>query len=119
AEAKASIDLLLFEIRADAAIAAMLAIDEDQNSEIPIRLGVDGLFSVFPFVSAGLRVQTVFLPLNDGDGFQATIAPLLEASLGPVSAQASFYINLDGPAGFSFDESGGFWGFYFGAGLEL
>ncbi|MEL7368809.1 MAG: hypothetical protein AAFN74_07850 [Myxococcota bacterium] len=118
AEAKASLDVLLFEIRGDAAIAAMISTGDNSDTEIPFRLGLEGLISVFPFVSAGVRFQSVFLPASDGDKYQASIAPLLEASLGPVSAQASFYFNLDDPFGFSFDDDG-IWGFYFGAGLEL
>ena len=125
ADANLSFDLFFLEVRGDAAIAVMIPTTSDRDTIFPVRLGVDALVGVFPFVSVGVRVQTVFLILEDdnlvdggGDQFQSSFAPIIELELGPVQAQAKLFVNIDGPGGFSFD-SNRVWGAYLSAGLRF
>ncbi len=121
-ELKAEVDLIFIQVRGDAAIAAMFSTSDNANESIPVRLGGDVLFTLIPFTSVGVRLQTVFFPLEDGapdaDQFQFTVAPLVELRLRPITIEGKFFINVDDPAGFSFDDNR-VWGAFVSVGIEI
>ena len=115
---KMSLDLAVFELRADATWALLIATSDASETDTAFQLGAEALFNV-PFVGFGVRVQGVLVPTVSGDQAQVSIAPLVEAELGPIYARTMFLINLDGPSGLSFSGGDGkFWGWHFGAGVK-
>ena len=119
---EARIDIPLVELRADATWALLISTSDRSNSDTALQLGGEVLFDL-PFVAFGARVQSVWIPTTDGDAMQVSIAPLVELEAGPFYARTKFVINLDGPAGFSFDDnssgSSKFWGWQLGAGVRF
>lgn len=115
---KASLDVAVFELRADATWALLVATSDRSETETAFQFGAELLFNI-PFVGFGVRAQTVLVPTLSGDQAQVSVAPLVEVELGPVYARTMFLVNLDGPSGFSFDDGNDkFWGWHLGAGVK-
>lgn len=116
---KAELDLALVEVRGDLTWAMLIPTGGDAETQTTLQAGVEALINV-PFVGFGARLQSVWVPTRSGDKLQLSVAPVVEAELGPVYARTMFLINLDSPAGFSFDDGGDkFWGWHLGAGVKF
>ena len=113
---QAKLDLALVEIRADATWALLIPTKDYAEVDTTLQLAGEALINI-PFVGFGARVQSVWIPTADGDKMQLSVAPVVEAEVGPVFARTMFLINLDGPSGFSFDNGNDkFWGWHLAAG---
>jgi len=69
-------------------------------------------------VDAGAALRGVLIPTREGDGQQFSFEPFLRLTFGDAFASLRFTLNIDPPAGFSF-ESGGLWGLFLGGGYSL
>lgn len=116
---KAELDLALVEVRGDLTWALLIPTRDGGETQTTLQAGIEALINI-PFVGFGARLQSVWVPTRDGDKLQLSVAPLVEAELGPVYVRTMFLINLDSPAGFSFDNSKDkFWGWHLGAGVKF
>lgn len=116
---KATLDLALVEVRGDVKWAMLVPTADHSAFDTTLQTGIEALINV-PFVGFGARAQAVWVPTVEGDKLQVSVAPVVEAEVGPVFARTMFLINVDGPSGFSFDDGNErFWGWHLGAGVRF
>jgi hypothetical protein len=116
---EAKLDLALIEVRAEATWALLIATKDYAETDTTLQLAGEALFN-FPFIGVGARIQSVWVPTASGDKRQVSVAPVVEAEVGPVFARTLFLINLDRPSGFSFDSgTDKYWGWHLGAGVHF
>jgi hypothetical protein len=108
----ADIGILAIDGTADLVLMIPLHPDDGQDVEIFVPLSAGALVRLW-VIGIGMRIGGVFLPTDDDDKFQFSLAPVITAELGPIELEARLTMNIDEPFGFSF-EDGGVWGFFLG-----
>jgi hypothetical protein len=102
----------------DAALAVEIPIDSSADDvELFTQIGGQAAVVAGP-VELGARLQGAWIPTEDGDNFQLSAVPFVEAALGTGYFRAAFTLNIDNPAGFSFD-TGRFWSLTVGGGARF
>lgn len=122
--AAAELSLGLLEVSAD--ITPYGLISTGNKSRLADGFGFQGgaqaIFPIFPFLGAGLRVQTSVLPeeYTGGDAVEPVVAvkPFINLDFINVHAHAGLWLNVSDAFGFSFEE-GGVYGVEFGLGLSF
>ena len=104
---------------AELEIAALISLeDPDDDSEAVVQLLLEGGYRVLPQLLAGAGLSMVALPTFDGDQFQSAIGAFLRANFSGIHVGGEFWMNLDDPLGFAFDDDG-FWGLTITLGVGL
>lgn len=102
-----NVDLKLIELKGEAALGLLLDVgDVREKTGHVFQLAGEAKLALLP---VGLRLQMV--SYSDGTDSQAQVSaePFVSFEAGPAAIRAGLLINLDPPAGFSFD-TGGVWG---------
>ncbi len=109
----------------EAAIALLIPTGEQSASpgnrlegaevEVFLQAAAEAAYVVGIF-EAGVRLQAAWLATLGGDDFQLSVEPFVALDAGPAFARLRFTLNLDEPAGFSFDEQK-VWGLHLGGGV--
>lgn len=103
----------------DASLALLLPTDDDdRDSEIEVTLAPGVGFWATPNTLLGVRLGLFWVMTEEGDNAQLSLEPNFRQHIGNGFFQARFTLNLDEPAGFSFDP-GGFWAIHLGGGLSF
>lgn len=111
--------LPILSLAADGAIAALFDTGDGRDeSDILGQLALEGAFKLGEVVRLGARLAGVWLPTADGDNFQSFLEPFARLQFLVAYAFAAFTMNLDEPAGFSFD-SGKVWAIRAGGGFRF
>lgn len=111
--------LPILSLAADGTLAGLFdTSDERDESDMLGQLAVEGAFKLGEVVRLGARLAGVWLPTADGDNFQSFLEPFARFQFLVAYAFAAFTMNLDEPAGFSFD-SGKVWAIRAGGGLRF
>jgi hypothetical protein len=104
---------------ADASLMILLPTGgEDRDAELALTLAPGVAFWVSPQTLIGARLGLFWLMTEEGDNAQLSFEPNFRQYFGEAFFQARFTLNIEQPAGFSFDP-GGFWGLHLGGGLSF
>lgn len=103
---------------AEGAAALLFAVDDAFDDDVELGLQAGG-FAAWQgsLVRVGAALRFVWLPTIDGDFFQMSLEPLLRIGRRGFF-ETRLTVNLDNPAGFSFDD-GGVWGWHLGGGGQF
>ncbi|MBW2463830.1 MAG: hypothetical protein JRH11_19425 [Deltaproteobacteria bacterium] len=85
---------------------------------VAIQLGAFAAFTPIPELAAGLRFQVVGFFGNGGEEGFVALVPFVRGEVGRGFIEGRFYMNLDDPYGFSFDD-GKIWSVSVDAGAEF
>jgi hypothetical protein len=105
-------------IGADSAAAALIATgDSDDESDFVLQLAglVGGKHDT---LSAGVRLQVVWISTSDDDNAQVAFAPFVQSDFDGGFGYLRFLINLDEPYGV-FGDGADIWGIFVGAGARF
>lgn len=103
-------------LAADGALMGLVGTDERSESTYAANLALEATYRVGDH-AFGARLQVAALDV-DGDSTQVSLVPFARIDLGSSFVNLRFLINLDEPAGFSFDQ-GRVWGLSAGLGFYL
>ena len=78
--------------------------DTAKSNRTFMRFGVAGSYTA-GIVQAGLRLQAIWFPSDDGDNAQLAIEPYVRINFGLPFVRLGFLMNLDEPRGFAFGEN--------------
>jgi hypothetical protein len=103
----------------DASLALLLPTgDDDRDAAIELTLAPGLGFWATPATLLGVRLGLFWVMTEEGDNAQLSLEPNFRQYFGDAFIQGRLTLNLDEPAGFSF-QPGGFWGIHFGGGLSF
>jgi hypothetical protein len=103
----------------DAWLALLLPTSgDDRDAELALALAPGVGFWVTPNTLLGARLGLYWAATEEGDNAQLSFEPNFRQHFGKGFFQARFTVNVDQPAGFSFDP-GGFWGLHLGGGVSF
>ena len=109
----------VFDVFAEAAIAPMFPVgDEGTDVDLFIDAGIGGQWVIPELLNIGLRFQLAWLPTAQGDPVQTSLELFGRVWLDALFLGLAFTLNLDEPAGFSFDTNG-VWGLHVGVGVQF
>ncbi len=92
--------------------------DDGRDAALALTLAPGVAFWVTPKTLLGARLGLYWLMTEEGDNAQLSFEPNFRQHFGRGFFHARFTLNLDEPAGFSFNP-GGFWGLHLGGGLSF
>jgi hypothetical protein len=92
--------------------------DDDRDAELELTVAPGVGFWVTRDTLLGARLGLFWILTEEGDNAQLSFEPNFRHYFGDAFIQARFTVNLDEPAGFSFDP-GGFWGLHVGGGVSF
>ncbi len=123
--AKFELQVPLIDLSAEVGFFTAIGTGEGQKFKPGVQMAVEAAFPLLVILDVGLRTQLIFFehPGVIGTGLtnsagDFSLEPFTQLKLGPFRARAGFVLNMKDPYGFSFD-TGKFWAFRLGVGLEF